>query len=156
MEQGMTEAAELRHTIRRLSKVLENPVSEAMTIEVSGWLATAQARLAEIEPGTDVFEVTERARQDFKPSLEAMLFLGGDKALKTWVDGLSPMQMGALLVMGPRLVELVREKYATLESMQGPGDQIQCRKFTDRGPLLNNRKPGTEFLNDTEPGSFDD
>lgn len=102
-----------------------------------------------------VIEAVAEAQKDFGPSLEDMLFFGADKALAEWVDGLNPAQLGGLLVMGPRLMALVRQKYASLESMQGPGDQIQHRKFIDRGPLLNNRKPGTEPLNDTEPGSFD-
>ncbi len=134
MEQGMTEAAELRHKIRRLNKVLENPVSEAMTIEVGGWLATAQARLAEIEPGTDVFEVTERARQDFAPSLEDMLLMGHDKALKAWVEDLSPQETDIMQIMLPRLLRMLGD---TPLPYEGPGDQIQRRQFIDGGPRLN-------------------
>lgn len=171
MDKHMTEVAELRHKIRRLTKVLEMSVSEAMTIEVTGWLETARARLAELEPeerdtpklnalmrDDDAVTFMETSHQDFGlgPTLEQMLMIGHDQLLKPWVKSLSPVQLGIMQAMAPRLAHMVNDEAFRRHSLAGPGDQIQHRKFIDRGPLRNDRKPGTELLNDTEPGSFDD
>lgn len=104
----------------------------------------------------DPIEVAQAAHVAMGPTLEEMLLMGHDKALKAWVENLGPQETNIMQIMLPRLAGMLLEQAPEPVKMR----YIETPEFVFRDtPVLNEadmRRIRTQHLVDLEPGTFDD